>query len=186
MKLTTILIALLYLAQISNAQKPGALLTDNELKGKVKKVTKFLFLGGKGETDTLQQPDIIIQEFDQKGNMVKEIHKGNKFPHYRISYHYNEDRTITAKKYDSDGDEIGGFTYQYDDADNLVEIKREGTIFGPLREIFKNDGMGRHAEVNHFIDDNIIGSKTYIEYSENGLNNIQKTYRANGQFTGHD
>jgi hypothetical protein len=181
MKLFSFLVLFLCLAQISHAQKQGSLLTDNELKGKVKKVTKLLFLNGKSETDTLQQPDITTLEFDEKGNMHKEIRLGSQFPFYRIDYRYNTNNTITGKKYDSDRDLVGGFTYKYDDSGNLIEIKREGTIFGPPRQIFKNDAEGHPTEIDNYVDDNTLGSRILIKYNENGLKSAQSSYKINGQ-----
>ena len=123
-------------------------------------MTKLIFLDGKSKTDTLQQPDITTLEFDEKGNMLKEIRLGSKFPFYKINYRYNINNTITGKKYDTDGDFVGGFTYKYDDSGNLIEIKREGMIFGPPRQIFKNDAEGHNIEIVNFVDDNVISSKS--------------------------
>ena len=177
---------LLCLALISNAQKQGAFLKENDLKGKVKKVNVLLYTDRESETDTSHAPFITILEFDEKGNLTKETRPGNKIISYKIDYRYNSNNTITGKKRDSDGDLVGGITFRYDKLGSLIEIKRENSMAGPPRQIFKNDDKGNCTEIDNFIDDDVIGSKTFITYGENGLKNSRKTYSIKGGITGSE
>ena len=172
---------LLCLALFSNAQKQGAFLTENDLKGKVKKVNVFLYTDRDSETDTSRAPFITILEFDQKGNLTKETRPGNKIISYKIDYRNNSDNTITGKKHDSDGDLIGGITFRYDSLGSLIEIRRENSMAGPPRQTFKNDDKGFCTEIDNFVDDEVIGSKTLITYGENGLKKSRKTYGVKGE-----
>ncbi|HEY4195036.1 MAG TPA: hypothetical protein VGM63_05850, partial [Mucilaginibacter sp.] len=113
-------------------------------------------------------------------NILKETHFGDKILFYKIDYLYGSNEII-GKKFDSDGDFVGGFTLKYDKYGNETEIVREGSIFGPPRQVFKNDTNGHSMEIDNYIDDNTLGSKTLIEYNKDGLKSAQGSYKINGQ-----
>ncbi|WP_259069385.1 hypothetical protein HDF24_14155 [Mucilaginibacter sp. X4EP1] len=158
-----------FVTQIAFAQIKVTDISENGLKGKVKKVIEYTYRGGEN-LDTLGTPEKRIRNFDEKGNQIDEViydKSGNLMT--KFVFEYPKDKTIIKNQYDANNKLQCKYTFKYDPRGNEIEFDtyaNNPSIKTDAKMVFVYDANQNRIEEDSYIDGSHQTERAIFFYNE--------------------
>jgi hypothetical protein len=175
MKNLVLFIILLCIFRLAAAQTRVTDLSQSPLKGKIKRVTTYIFRGENHKApNTTARAEKTIETFDEKGWAIDEkMYDKNDALRERSSFEYIADSIVVKNQFDNSGKLFVKYIFKYDGQGKQTEFDMNSDAQPQMRLakinyrcIYKYDELGNRISAEQYIDNNKLTMKTTSRYND--------------------